>query len=42
MLKTTLTVGSATSVEIRDEEQDGKKIQMDGDEKEPAQPVQAI
>ncbi len=40
MLKTTLAVGPAASAEIRDEEQDGKGIRVDGDEKEPTQPAQ--
>ncbi len=40
MLKTTSAIGSAASTEVGDEKQDGKRIQVDGDEKEPAQPTQ--
>ena len=37
MLKTASAVGPAALVEVGDEEQDGKGIEVDRDEKEPAQ-----
>ena len=37
MLKTVSAVGPIASVEIKDKEQDGKRIQMDRDAKELAQ-----
>ncbi len=33
MLKTTLAAGLAASAEVRDEEQDGKKIQVENQKK---------
>ncbi len=35
MLKTVSAVGPAASVEVENEEQDGKRIQVDESEKEP-------
>ncbi len=35
MLKTTLVVDLAASAEVGHKKQDGKRIQVDGDEKEP-------
>ena len=34
MLKTILAVGPTASIEVEKEEQDGEKIQVDGNEKE--------
>ncbi len=34
MLKTTSVVGLAALAKVRDEEQDGKRIHVDGDKKE--------
>ncbi len=42
MLKTTPAGGLAALAEVRHEKQDGKRIQVDGDEKEPAQPAQPV
>ncbi len=41
MLKTTLAVGLATSAEVGDEKQDGKRIQVDGNKKKPVQLAQS-